>query len=82
MSETKKQGDERNVVELRVEALKAMNTFMCKTNDKYYVDAWHTSGVPDCPQEDCYIKIAKDDEWFKDCYNIFQLALMELANLL
>lgn len=59
-------------LKLRIEQLKAMNEFVCSTNDETLFYEWIELAIPDEPDESDYEFIASDDTLYNDCVNLFK----------
>lgn len=55
----------------RVRVLKAMHTLMLAMNDEQAYLSWILL-VPDCSTVEDFNEIAEDDEYFRDCVNLFR----------
>lgn len=60
----------RGIIEWRCKQLYHMHQLMCLANFEELYMSWIVV-FPDCPNKYDYVEIAKDDELFKDCYNLF-----------
>jgi hypothetical protein len=57
-------------IKLRIEQLKAMHNFMLTANYEPIYYEWIMM-IPDNPSEEDFLDIAVDDEFYKDCCELF-----------
>lgn len=59
------------IMKERVRVLKSMHTLMLAMNDEQAYLSWILL-VPDCSTDDDFEDIAEDEEYFRDCVNLFR----------
>lgn len=65
------------VLQSRIEQLKTMHNMMTLSNNEELYYRWVVLGVPDCPSEDDYEFIAKDEDSYNESFDFFIKLIQE-----
>lgn len=68
-----------DVLEHRVEQLRAMHELMCQANDEDIYFCW-IELMPDEPDEGDFVTVALDDEMYDECFDLFVRLIARKGN--